>query len=135
MKVPFAVLADYASISIDGKLNAMGIFNIVFMASAPAVHPRMYIAWLFQHEEEDRGVSHHLEVTLRDPDGTVLFGVESDAQIPDAIPLPLTTPHVVEITGTRFEQFGEYAFSIELDGEQVANVPLRVAPLPTPQES
>ena len=48
MRVPLAVLADYANVTTDGKLNIMGIFNRIFASALPVVHPQMRLVMRFQ---------------------------------------------------------------------------------------
>ena len=41
MLVKLAVLADYANVTSDGKLNILGIFDRMNVLNLPAVHPQM----------------------------------------------------------------------------------------------
>lgn len=43
MQVPLAVLADYANVTADGKLNIMGIFDIIYAPQVSFVHPQMQL--------------------------------------------------------------------------------------------
>jgi hypothetical protein len=47
MEVTVAVLADYANVSQDGKLNIMGIFQEINATSLPFVLPQMYLVMSF----------------------------------------------------------------------------------------
>ena len=40
MHVSFALFADAANISQEGKLNILGVFDALQVAAVPAVHPR-----------------------------------------------------------------------------------------------
>jgi hypothetical protein len=40
MHVSFALFADAANISQEGKLNILGVFDALQVATVPAVHPR-----------------------------------------------------------------------------------------------
>lgn len=55
MIVPFAVLADYANVIADGKLNILGIFDTIYGASLPVEVPNMRLAMQLQTEPRDRG--------------------------------------------------------------------------------
>ena len=48
MKTRIAVLADYASLSIEHKLNIMGIFTAINAAQTPVVHPQMKLVTQFE---------------------------------------------------------------------------------------
>jgi len=41
MRVSFALFADAANLSQEGKLNILGVFDALQVATLPAVHPRM----------------------------------------------------------------------------------------------
>lgn len=41
--IEYALFCDYASLSIDGKLNLVGIFERMFTKDVPAVHPQMFV--------------------------------------------------------------------------------------------
>ena len=43
MELTLALLADYANISREGKLNIMGIFEQIFALSFPAVHAQLQL--------------------------------------------------------------------------------------------
>ncbi|MFP5355722.1 MAG: DUF6941 family protein, partial [Gemmatimonadota bacterium] len=44
MHVSFALFADAANISQEGKLNILGVFDAVQVGQLPAVHPRAHLA-------------------------------------------------------------------------------------------
>jgi hypothetical protein len=41
--IEFALFCDYASVSIDGKLNLNGVFERIMTEKVPAVHPQMFV--------------------------------------------------------------------------------------------
>ena len=43
MKIDLAVMCDYAIIDQFGKLSVMGIFEHIWIAKFPAVHPRLHL--------------------------------------------------------------------------------------------
>jgi len=48
MEVVLAVLADYANVSQEGKLNIMGIFDIISSEKFPTFHPEMKLVVQFE---------------------------------------------------------------------------------------
>ncbi len=127
MKVQLAFLADYANVTADGKINVMGMLNIVYAPRVPAEHRQMYLITQYHIEAADRGLTKHLEITFYDPDEIEIFRVTRDAPLPENAPLGATVPQIVELAGLVFEKFGEYRFSISIDGEERVVVPLHVA--------
>src|SRR3972149_5788319 len=43
MKLDFAVVCDYAIVDQYGKLSVLGIFQHIWVAQFPAVHPRLHL--------------------------------------------------------------------------------------------
>jgi len=43
MKARIAVLADYANVTADRKLNVMGVFNVINASRVPAIHRQMQL--------------------------------------------------------------------------------------------
>jgi hypothetical protein len=43
MQVAFAVFADAANLSQEGKLNVLGVFDALQVGTLPAVHPRAHL--------------------------------------------------------------------------------------------
>lgn len=41
--VEFALFCDYASLSVDGKLNLVGVFERIVTEKTPAIHPQMFV--------------------------------------------------------------------------------------------
>ena len=41
--IEFVMFCDYASVSMDGKLNLNGIFERIMTAETPTKHPQMYV--------------------------------------------------------------------------------------------
>lgn len=131
MHVDFAVLADYALIDQQGKLSVLGIFQHVWVASFPAVHPRTHLVVRVRGRRTEIG-EHRIRIRFVDDrgqeliggDGTVQFGeppagvteVEAGAVLVFDVPLP---------------REGQYAFEITM-GDQVLRVPLSASRLPDP---
>ena len=134
MQVDFAVLADYALIDQQGKLSVLGIFQHVWVASFPAVHPRTHLVLRVRGRRTEIG-EHRIRIRFLDEqeqeliggDGTVQFGeppagvteVEAGAVLVFDVPLPGP---------------GLYGFEISM-GDHVLRVPLSAAQIPEPEQS
>src|SRR6266542_1571044 len=95
MQVHLALLADYANLSIDGKLNIMGIFNRVYARSLPAIHPETRLVLVLKYEPAERGRPHRLEVQLLDPDGRELLGLASSLALSADAPIGADMPQIM----------------------------------------
>lgn len=55
MRVALGVLADYANVSADGKLNIMGVFQIVNVIQFPHVHAQMHLVLTLEADPSEAG--------------------------------------------------------------------------------
>lgn len=133
MQVPLAVLADYANLTLDGKLNIMGIFQGITAPNVPITHPQMQLVILFQVEPAERGKRKEIEITLLDADGAALLKLGQEIIIPENIPANTQLPQIAQINGISFNKYGDYAFHILVNGETKATVRFAVSPLSLPQ--
>lgn len=133
MRVRFAVLADFANQTADGKLNIMGIFNVIRAASVPAVHGQMTLVVEFETEPPDRGAAKEIGIRLLDADGKELLQLSTTVQVSTDAPLVGKIPQIVGLAGVRFERFGDYSFYVTVNGEQKADLPFALVQLqPSP---
>ncbi|MGB3906069.1 MAG: hypothetical protein WBB22_14235, partial [Anaerolineae bacterium] len=72
MKMTLALLADYANVSQEGKLNIMGIFDRIFTRAFPTAHPEMRLVMRFEFGAAELGRERRLEVKTLDADGAIL---------------------------------------------------------------
>ena len=55
MHISFAVFADGANLSQEGKLNVLGVFDALAVGGFPAVHPRTHFVVRLKGNVEDAG--------------------------------------------------------------------------------
>jgi hypothetical protein len=111
MHISFAVFADGANLSQEGKLNVLGVFDALAVGGFPAVHPRTHrltFAWVAPNDEILWSSDGELNVS---PGPNPAF--EMDLPIIAVIDLPLN-------------QAGLYTMQVSLDGDLVAEVRLHV---------
>ncbi|MDP2728189.1 MAG: hypothetical protein Q8P59_11685, partial [Dehalococcoidia bacterium] len=131
MEVPLALLADYANVTQEGKLNIMGIFGGILAPSFPTVHLAMRLVMNFEAGPAEKGTSKRIEVKLLDQDGGVRLGLSADILVPNE-PLPLTVSinQIIEINHLQFNSPGDYSFDILINGETKKRLPFSVEQLP-----
>ena len=131
MDVTFAVIADAANLSHDGKLNLLGIFTVIRAPQFPAVHPQMFLVVTFEANAAETGQRRMVDVRLVDPDGKQLGEAAGQLIVPSGeAGYPVQLNHILPLSGVRFERPGDYAFHISVNGETSARLPLLVRPLP-----
>ena len=126
MHVSFALFADAANLSQEGKLNILGVFDAVQVGTLPAVHPRAHLVVRLKGTRTDVG-SHTVTLRWINPQGDELWSsngelnigpppsgiAEMDLPLIATIDLPLDAP-------------GSYVMGITLDDEPRAEVRLQV---------
>jgi len=131
--VDFAVLADYALIDQQGKLSVLGIFQHVWVAQFPAVHPRTHLVVRVRGRRTEIG-DHRIQIRFVDAEGKELIGGEGTVQFGEP-PAGVTEVEAgaVLVFDVPLAAAGTYAFEITL-GDRVLTVPLSASLLP-PQDA
>jgi hypothetical protein len=141
MNVSLAVLADYANVSREGKLNIMGIFDRIFTRQLPGQFPPMQVVIRLDAHYAEMGREHTIQVQLRDPDGETLFDINGSftpvgGEAGETAPLN----HILSLGNLPMRKAGGYMVVIWVDGDLKKEIPLKVtsapgevAPGPLPQ--
>jgi hypothetical protein len=135
MEIDFAVVADYAAVTSDGKLVVAGIFDRITAPDMPAVHPTMALAFRVTTDPGSPSV-HRVEVHLVGPDGADVlppFHGEMRAFSADAAS-PRGAQYVLSLPGVRFQQWGLYTVQVAIDGQLLRTVPFRIVQPPMPSQ-
>ena len=130
MRVALGVLADYANVTADGKLNIMGVFQVVNALQFPHVHAQMHLVLTLEADPSEVGTEKQIEIKLMTPDGASLFAVGGEMQVPavNRFPgTPIGIQHILGLQGIRFEKPGDYQFSVLIGGDHKESVRLKVA--------
>jgi len=127
MKIPLVLLADYANLTADGKLNILGIFNAIYAPSFPVLRPQMHLVFQFIVAPGERGTTKQIDIKLIDADGKELYGMSSTTLVGRDLPVDWELPQIIELHGLLFPKPGDFAFSILVNGDEKATARLRVA--------
>jgi uncharacterized protein DUF6941 len=131
MQVTLAVLADYVNNTPEGKLNIMGIFNSVSAPAFPTLIHDMRIIVKFQFSAAERGQTRNVQFKFLDTDGNELLALSQPLDVPGNALNP-EVAHIVNLRGIVIPTPGEYAFSILMNDEERARIPLHVEQIPGP---
>ncbi|MGE5239535.1 MAG: DUF6941 family protein [Chloroflexota bacterium] len=132
--ISFAVLADCANVSREGKLNILGIFNRIFASTLPFVHPQMHLVTTFEADRADAERDHQVRVDLIDADGIRLFSIEGDLKFGSPPPgEQVSVNQVIQLNNLKFDHFGNYDFKILVNREVRKSFPLIVSEVPRVQ--
>lgn len=132
MDVRIAVLADFASITNDQKLNVMGVFRQLSAAQAPATHPQFKLVLQLEFNSSETG-DKQIKIDLVDEDGVELFSLGGKLHVGrTANGHPTVINQVVDFAGFTFPKFGDYEFRVVLDGITACVIPLAVTHVAAP---
>ena len=130
MNVDFFHVADEAVISIEGKLSAVGIFDLIWTESVPAIQARLALLARVSCAVHE-GSRHQMQIQFVGEDGEVTW--ESPVGPIDLVPrgpgYPMTANVAISLTFLALPKFGDYAFKLLVDDTPVGTASLAVRPL------
>lgn len=125
MHIDLLCCADAATVDASGKLNLLGVYDVVIIPAFPGV-TRVVTAFRLVGVSGDAG-AHELTVTLVDADGVALaktplslVGVTAKPKTADRFALAT----VVTMAPT-IPSLGDYSVDLFVDGRQIGSYPLR----------
>lgn len=128
MDVVFAVLADAANVSQEGKLNILGNFANITANTFPARHPAMQLVIRMEASPAEVGQDKKMEVVIMDEDANKIGGFGADFKVPppkrsgERVQMLI----VMGLLDTVFPKKGKYAIVVLVNGNEEATVPLSV---------
>lgn len=129
MNVTYAHICDYASISREGKLSAMGIFDRIYVPAFPGVQNLMHLAYELELRPAELRQPFDLTIKLVNQDGAVLVEMAGrgsiDAQVQAGT--PLRVPQILALGGVPLPQAGSYSLDIFINGDHKYAVTFFVA--------
>jgi hypothetical protein len=136
MHVTFAMFADAANLSQEGKLNILGVFDALQVATLPTVHPRASLVVRLKGARIESG-AHTVSLQWLNPSGVELWS--SVGQLEVAAPPPnvneMDMPLIANVD-LPLDEPGSYTMRIALDSHPSADLKLQVrAPAPMPPTS
>ena len=126
MYCSFALFADAANLSQEGKLNVLGVFDALHVASLPAVHPRATLVVRLKASPDDAG-THALSLTWVAPGGEEVWSSSGEVEVhsppPGAIEVDIPVIAAIDLP---IAEAGVHVMRVELDAEVEAEVGLHV---------
>jgi hypothetical protein len=126
MQVKLALLADYANVTAEGKLNILGIFDRISVNEIPAVHPQMHLILRLEAHPAERNRSHNVEIRLYDPDGQIVFEVKGDVVPHGNAGQTIATNQILTLNNLQLNKSGAYNFVVLVNNDVKSEVPLGV---------
>jgi hypothetical protein len=126
MNVTFALFADAANLSQEGKLNILGVFDAVQVATLPAVHPRAHLVVHLKGTPQDAG-PHSVTLRWLNPDYEEIWSTVGELNV--GAPPPGVTEMdmpLIAALDLPIDRAGTYMMAISVDDQAVVQVPLHV---------
>ena len=126
MHIAFALFADAANLSQEGKLNILGVFDALHVGQLPVVHPRAALVLLLKGDGADVG-DHQVGLSWRNPNGDELWSSQASMHVGPPSPgvFELDLPLLAQVD-LPVDQPGSYAMEVSIDGRHVFDVPMQV---------
>lgn len=126
MHVSFALFADSANISQEGKLNILGVFDALQVAQLPTVHPRATMVVRLKALPDDAG-RHTLAFAWMGPGGDEMWSSTGELEVgaPPQGATELDVP-VIAAIDLPIESAGTHVMRVALDGDLCAELLLHV---------
>lgn len=126
MHVSFALFADAANLSQEGKLNVLGVFDALQVASLPAVHPRAHLVVHLKGTAADLG-SHTVSFRWLNPAGQELWSSQGDLNVgapPPGVP-EMDLPLIAQLD-LPMDSAGSYTMAIAIDSTPTIDLGIQV---------
>ncbi|HEU5173867.1 MAG TPA: hypothetical protein VFT96_03860 [Gemmatimonadaceae bacterium] len=129
MQVSFALFADAANLSQEGKLNILGVFDALQVGGLPSIHPRAHLVVHLKGTPLDAG-THSVSLRWLNPSGQELWQSTGELNVGTPPPgvLEMDLPLIAQID-LPMNEAGAYIMSVSVDGERAAEVPVQVRSL------
>ena len=126
MHVSFALFADAANTSQEGKLNILGVFDALQVAALPAVHPRATMIVRLKALPDDIG-RHTLAFGWVGPNGDEIWSSSGELEVGNPPPgaTELDVP-VIAAIDLPIQEAGTHVMRVLLDGDLCAELLLHV---------
>jgi hypothetical protein len=126
MHISFAVFADGANLSQEGKLNVLGVFDALHVAGFPTIHPRTHFVVRLKGTMDDAG-QHTLTFSWVNPEGEVLWSSDGQMNVgPGPNPAMEMDLPIIAVIDLPLNLAGLYTMQVSLDGQLTAEVRLQV---------
>lgn len=128
MHVTFALFADAANVSQEGKLNILGVFDALQVGSLPALHPRATLVVHLKGAPTDAG-QHRVQLQWMSPSGSELWSSDGELGVsaPPTGVQEMDFPLIAQLD-LPLDVSGRYVMRVGLDGTTHAEVPVQVRP-------
>ena len=123
MKLLYALLCDNAFLSIDRKVNIIGVFETINAQKFPVVHPKFVIVGSIEPSKRNFKMSLNI---IGEDEKPILGDIqEREVDLP-AEAKGQNFNFIIEVINTNFIGPGAYRVQVAIDGKVIGEVPFKV---------
>jgi hypothetical protein len=121
------LVADYANVTADGRINVLGIFNQIKATQFPARHHTMWLIAKVSLDIGERAITRPCSIRLIDEDHNTILDIEGELPFRQTEPgLPPEVNVILPLANVVFPSPGIYNFRLYVNEESKASIPLQV---------
>ncbi len=128
MNVTLGVIADYANVSREGKLNIVGIFDTIYAQTFPCLHSQLMVILKIEADLNDSTAAERtFDLTLVDEHSQEILALNGHFNFKNSLPgeLPSASSQLT-LQNLIFKEPGNYSFKLSIDGVEKRNIPIRI---------
>lgn len=129
MRVRYALMAEYANVTGDGKLNVMGVLDRLFAYHFPATHRELVVVNSLEIDNEDDGTTQQIEIRVIDPEAHSMAQVGGQLNVVGGKQV-FNQIHVFQ--DLEFQGPGLYQVLVMINGVTVSTLDLELVQIPEP---
>lgn len=124
MKLVYALLCDSAFLSIDRKVNIIGVFETINASNFPVNHPKFVLVGSMVPSKKEFKMA--VEIGKTDGKSILNQAQEREVKLPEGADNK-NFNFIVEIVNTVFPEMGVYNVNLLIDGKVVSSQKLTLA--------
>jgi hypothetical protein len=125
MKLLYAMLCDNAFLSIDRKVNIIGVFETINAPSFPVQHPKFVLVGAIEPSKDNFKMAINI---VEKKTGTSVINQNQERQM--SLPKERQGKNfnfIIEILNTTFPASGDYEVQVAIDGKIIGSTSLTLA--------
>lgn len=124
MKLLYGILCDHAFLSIDRKVNIIGVFETINAQKFPVTHPKFVIVGSIQPTKNQFKMK--LNIVGEGVENPVLGDIqEREVNLPEN-EKKQNFNFIIEVINANFTKPGNYRVELKIDDELIGNIPFKV---------
>jgi hypothetical protein len=118
MKLIYALLCDSAFLSIDRKVNIIGVFETINATNFPVNHPKFVLVGSMKPSKTNFSMG--VEIIMEGNKQILNQAQEREVRLPDTND-DKNFNFIIEIVNTVFPQIGNYSVNLLIDGKIISS--------------